>query len=392
MCCFIVFQAQSIFADQSRLGAANTSSSIGEWFERYPQNPLFLASDVTLGVVHPDILFFPDGLEGYKYWLFFTPYPPPSEENPWLERSNDGVNFTDYGIRNPLIIQTETWEARHLADVDVVYVNGTFYMYYMGRNSAGVACIGLATSSDGKAWTKCPENPVLQPTQEWEASWVGAPAVYYDGAMFWMWFSGGYTVGIELASSPDGIHWTRENGGAPVLTGTKNEWDAGGVSHPDVISYQGKLWLYYWGFSDIGTDHDRLGLATSGDKVHWDKSVHNPVLDTITHSWEGHHIYRSSPVIIDDTMWLYYSAYCDVGISVPRIGLAKSYSYMRGDANNTHTITVGDAIWLISYLFRNGPAPVPLSAGDANCDGVITVGDAIYIIAYIFRSGPAPCQ
>lgn len=63
----------------------------------------------------------------------------------------------------------------------------------------------------------------------------------------------------------------------------------------------------------------------------------------------------------------------------------------RGDANGDGNISVGDAVYIVSYIFRGGPAPKPvLAAGDANCDGKVTVGDAVYIVSYIFRGGPAP--
>jgi len=62
----------------------------------------------------------------------------------------------------------------------------------------------------------------------------------------------------------------------------------------------------------------------------------------------------------------------------------------RGDANGDGMANVGDAVFLISYIFKGGPAPVPLAAGDANCDGQTNVGDAVYLIAYIFKGGPEP--
>jgi plastocyanin len=65
--------------------------------------------------------------------------------------------------------------------------------------------------------------------------------------------------------------------------------------------------------------------------------------------------------------------------------------YVCGDANHDTKINVGDAVYIINYVFRGGPAPNPLGAGDANCDGHINVGDAVYLITYIFRGGPAPC-
>ena len=66
-------------------------------------------------------------------------------------------------------------------------------------------------------------------------------------------------------------------------------------------------------------------------------------------------------------------------------------SFVKGDANGDRLVTIGDAVYIINYVFRSGPPPSPAVAGDANCDGPINVGDAVYLINYIFRGGPAPC-
>ncbi len=65
-------------------------------------------------------------------------------------------------------------------------------------------------------------------------------------------------------------------------------------------------------------------------------------------------------------------------------------SFLRGDTNGDGRITLSDVIFLISYLYRDGPAPDPLEAGDANSDGQIELGDVLYIINYLFRGGPPP--
>jgi hypothetical protein len=64
-----------------------------------------------------------------------------------------------------------------------------------------------------------------------------------------------------------------------------------------------------------------------------------------------------------------------------------------GDANGDGSINVGDAVYLISFVFKGGPAPTPYAtcSGDANCDCAANVGDAVFIIAYVFKGGPAPC-
>ncbi len=63
----------------------------------------------------------------------------------------------------------------------------------------------------------------------------------------------------------------------------------------------------------------------------------------------------------------------------------------RGDCSGDRVIDVGDVVFLINYLFKNSPAPVPLPVGDVNCDGVDDVGDVVYLINYLFKSGPTPC-
>lgn len=63
----------------------------------------------------------------------------------------------------------------------------------------------------------------------------------------------------------------------------------------------------------------------------------------------------------------------------------------RGDANNDKQLNTGDAVYLVNFLFREGPAPTPHPGmGDANCDGKLNVGDPVYLVNYVYRGGPAP--
>ena len=65
-------------------------------------------------------------------------------------------------------------------------------------------------------------------------------------------------------------------------------------------------------------------------------------------------------------------------------------THVPGDANGDGSVNVGDVVYLVSYLYRNGPAPLPEDAGDANCDGPINVGDVVYLVSYLYRGGPPP--
>lgn len=61
-----------------------------------------------------------------------------------------------------------------------------------------------------------------------------------------------------------------------------------------------------------------------------------------------------------------------------------------GDANEDGLVNIGDAVFVITYIFRGGPAPACPQEGDANADSNINVGDAVYLVNWLFRSGPAP--
>jgi hypothetical protein len=72
-------------------------------------------------------------------------------------------------------------------------------------------------------------------------------------------------------------------------------------------------------------------------------------------------------------------------------GIGDACDYLCGDADSGGAINIGDAVFLINYIFKGGPAPESLGAGDANCDSTINISDATYLVNYIFKGGPAPC-
>jgi len=64
--------------------------------------------------------------------------------------------------------------------------------------------------------------------------------------------------------------------------------------------------------------------------------------------------------------------------------------YLPGDQNLDCIVDLGDVLYLIAYLYKNGPAPYPFVAGDVNCDGTIDLADVLYLIAYLYKNGPPP--
>ena len=64
--------------------------------------------------------------------------------------------------------------------------------------------------------------------------------------------------------------------------------------------------------------------------------------------------------------------------------------YLLGDVLLDGVVNLGDVIYLINYLYRGGPRPLPEWTGDVTSDGVTNIGDVVYLINYLFRNGPPP--
>jgi len=263
-----------------------------------------------------------------------------------LVRSNDGINFVDTGVSNHILSPSSgQWDSEAVADVDVVKIGNTWYMYYAGTDGTNNAWgdrkveIGLATSTDGKNWTKITDgidgtSKVLEAdtslTDEKRDRLVSPTVIYEDGT-FYMWYvsqkeDGHYCV--RLAHSTDGKNWTRD--GTVMEQGTSGEWDDYIIWHIQVTKYNGVYWMYYMGCAD-SNEYYAIGLAKSTNRTSWTKSSYNPVLEKSGTGWETTRLYRMSwlqdangdSVLLDNKMWLYYSA-LQSGAGY-KIGLAKSW-------------------------------------------------------------------
>jgi len=67
-------------------------------------------------------------------------------------------------------------------------------------------------------------------------------------------------------------------------------------------------------------------------------------------------------------------------------------AYVCGDGNGDEQVNVGDAVFLIAYVFSGGAAPDPVCSGNANGDNQTNVADAVYLINYVFKGGSAPSE
>jgi hypothetical protein len=61
-----------------------------------------------------------------------------------------------------------------------------------------------------------------------------------------------------------------------------------------------------------------------------------------------------------------------------------------GDVNTDGLVNVGDAVYMIAWIFNEGADPLYVECCDVNNDGQPNVGDVVHLINYIFKEGPDP--
>ncbi len=233
---------------------------------------------------------------------------------PVMDYGPDGA-FDDCGIAHPFVLR----------------VNGRFHLWYGGidgrtGNDIGdgpkhvrVEQVGLATSADGIHWKRANGGkPVMK---------VGAPGsidsvqatgchIIRSNGEFVMWYgayNGKHTIG--LATSPDGIRWTKQNGGRSV-TGLAGPKQLGPSVH-----FDGHRYIMYYNTirpSANGGTLWTMFVASSDDGVHWrperdGKPVLGPAAPGNFGAADGrvgnnHSVHPSKLIVQGDRVRIWYGA------------------------------------------------------------------------------------
>lgn len=116
-------------------------------------------------VTHPKVLYFEEGLNGYKYWMINTPYPKNDAyyENPSIVVSNNGIDWKEpKGVKNPIsgypnIVRDDSY----YSDPFILYDNNKFEVFFRKTRSYlngyykrnGYNYINYIDSVDGINWS-----------------------------------------------------------------------------------------------------------------------------------------------------------------------------------------------------------------------------------------------
>ncbi len=195
--------------------------------------------------------------------------------------AGDGFAWEPTGV---VMRASEAWELGSVRGLSAIERADHFEAWYAGGDGAG---IGRAVSVDGIRWTIEPRTPVLVATETWERGSVRAPAVAVapDGRL-WMAYEVGNGAALAIASSDDGLSWTRiganSNGdvGAILEPGDPGAWDAARVAAPALAierTAAGRTVFRLW-FEGMADNDHSIGEAASYDGRTWTPSPYNPVL------------------------------------------------------------------------------------------------------------------
>ena len=154
----------------------------------------------------------------------------------------------------------------------------------------GVATVPVNFYSvfDGHTWHTAEsingETPriILSPDPKtWEGDYIaanGSAVFVQNGLLIWYWYVAGPKdkPRIGLAKEAGENVWRKQP--APVLdVGPVGSWDERAVADPYVIRIDPYFYMYYLGQDRAA--RQRIGVARSGDGVHWEKLRANPVAE-----------------------------------------------------------------------------------------------------------------
>lgn len=186
--------------------------------------------------------------------------------------SDGGIDALGTGLALPLGAAGAIDDARAGAP-SLLFHDGQWLLFYEADDGSTTR-IALATSADGLTWTR--EGTVLDrgPAGAWDDARVGRPSVLWDddASAFRLWYVGndGQDARIGYAESADGRTWERyrdaSGSSLPVFDGSSVSFSDGRVDMPAVNAVSDGFEMW---FGAPLEGRYRIGRARSADGVNW---------------------------------------------------------------------------------------------------------------------------
>lgn len=267
-------------------------------------------------LIHPSVVYVPDEIGGFKYWLAGTPYYKGDArmENPHIYASNDGVSWEEpTGLTNPI-------DEKPGAPADKDHYNSDTHLIFnpeknrlecfyreSNKQSSPQASIKMRYSTDGVSWS--------EEANIFDHKIVLSPAIVLENGTYKMWF-----VDIDYS-----VKYTESVGGLtswsePKLVNTPYKEKGIYSWHLDVQKNENGTYgmlissFKHKGdkrpnFKQSGVDRQTMHLYYAESSDGLDYPVFEDVLSptTNTNSWDNRGLYRSCYINKDGQYIVYYS-------------------------------------------------------------------------------------
>ena len=271
---------------------------------------------------HPKVLYFADGWAGHKYWLTYSPFPNNNNtyENPCIEYSDDGVNFTGAGIANPIedTPMENGVKVGYNSDPHLVLVNGVmecwWRTHFQSGTNANHEVIFRKTSTDGINWSAKEE---LFRVQDASAGSCLSPAVIFESGIYKIWTVRKQQV-MRYYESTTGADWQHirdinvDNPDYPTykvwhidVIHSDKGYEFVGCYHP-TGDYNDNRYIYYAVSQDNITYSNRVLILTPGKAG----------------SFDATELYRPAILRLNNKVRIYYG--CRNGGGNWRIGMIEA--------------------------------------------------------------------
>ncbi len=177
--------------------------------------------------------------------------------------------------------------------------------------------IGLAESHDGGvSFSRLGPGPLLASSTD-DPFVLSGPKVRRFGGLWYLWYVAGtawrWNAGrpeavykIRMATSPDGLRWTRT--GRDLLTSRLEDDEC--QASPDVIHHDGRYHMFFcYKYSINFRNNDRgyrIGYASSDDLLNWKRDDRMAGIDISPSGWDDQSVAYPHVLELDGSLYMFY--------------------------------------------------------------------------------------
>lgn len=177
-------------------------------------------------------------------------------------------------------------------------------MWYTGYDGTANSTkyLGLATSPDGIKWTRNEKNPVF------DQKWTEDMFVFRFEDKYYMYAEGLHDI-AHLLISDDGVSW-QEQGDLVILTAA-GDTIPGPYGTPSILIENGKWHLFY------ERNDEGIWLAVSDDHMTWTNVQDEPVLQKGPGDYDSGAVACNQIIKLNGKYYMYYHGTSDSGWASP---------------------------------------------------------------------------